>query len=245
MSYAEDAAAETALGVRLREAREVRGLSLKAVEIASEGSIPASMLGSYERGEHSISAQRLWRLARLYGLDIEELAAPIDDERAPIEPESRADETIRFEVRKLERAKGREARALRSLVEVIEERRHRHSPQSIELRHEDLVTAAATLGRTVDSFVEALRRSGVLRRSAGPLGRLHSQGAAIPFPPPTFARPASGPSPFVTASGITRPIEAPECQALMAENLHLRRATTCNRPIWPHFVQHANANRDQ
>jgi len=167
MSFVEESVAEAALGVRLRQAREARGLSLKAVEIASEGSIPASMLGSYERGEHSISARRLWRLARLYGVPIEELAEPIDDKRAPIEPEFRADEVIRFEVGRLKHARGREAQALRRLVGVIEQRRHRHSPQSIELRHEDLVTAAATLGRSADSFVEALGRSGVLRRPPG------------------------------------------------------------------------------
>jgi transcriptional regulator with XRE-family HTH domain len=167
MPFAEESVAEAALGARLRETREARGLSLKAVEAASEGSIRASMLGSYERGEHSISARRLCRLARLYGVPIEELAEPIDDKRASIEPEVRANEAIRFEVRKLEHARGREAQALRRLVGVVEQRRHKHSPQSIELRREDLVTTAATLGRSVDSFVEALRRPGVLRRPPG------------------------------------------------------------------------------
>ena len=55
-------------GCPIHEAREARGLSLKAVEIASEGSIRASMLGAYERGKHSITARRLCRLARLYGV---------------------------------------------------------------------------------------------------------------------------------------------------------------------------------
>jgi transcriptional regulator with XRE-family HTH domain len=167
MPFAEESVAEVALGARLREAREARGLSLKAVEIASEGTIRASMLGAYERGEHSITARRLCRLAGLYGVPIEELVEPIDDQRAPIEPEVRADEAIRFEVRKLEHARGREAQALLRLVRVVEDRRRRHSRESIELRHEDLVTAAATLGRSVDSFVEALRRRGVLRRPRG------------------------------------------------------------------------------
>ena len=172
MPSAEESVAELALGARLREARESLGLSLKAVEVASEGSIRASMLSAYERGEHSITAQRLCRLGRLYGIPIEELLEPIDDQRAPIPPDVRADETIRFEVGKLEQAKGREAQALLRLVRMVEERRRRRSPESIELRHEDLVTAAATLGRSVDSFVDALRRCGVLRRPRGrPPGR--------------------------------------------------------------------------
>ena len=53
MPVAEESVAEVALGMRLREARESRGLSLKAVETASDGSVRASMLGAYERGEHS------------------------------------------------------------------------------------------------------------------------------------------------------------------------------------------------
>ena len=59
MSLAKESDVEGALGIRLREAREARGLSLKSVETASEGSIRASMLGAYERREHSITAQRL------------------------------------------------------------------------------------------------------------------------------------------------------------------------------------------
>ena len=154
----------------MREAREARGLSLKAVEIALEGSIRASMLGAYERGKHSITARRLCRLARLYGVPIEELVEPIDDQRAPIERGVRADEGIRFEVRKLEHARGREAQALLRLVRFVEDRRQRHSAESIELRHEDLVTAAATLGRSFDSFVEALRRRRCFAAPGAPSG---------------------------------------------------------------------------
>jgi transcriptional regulator with XRE-family HTH domain len=167
MPSTQDSVAEVALGVRLREAREARGLSLRTVESASEGIIRASMLGAYERGEHSITAQRLCRLARLYGVPIEELVEPIDHPQAPIEPEVQPDEAIRFELRKLESARGREAQAVLRLVRVVQDRRRRRSPESIELRHEDLVTAAATLGRSVDSFVESLRRGGVLRRPRG------------------------------------------------------------------------------
>lgn len=167
MPIEEESAAEVALGTRLRDARESRGLSLKAVEVASEGTITASMLSAYERGEHSITARRLCRLARLYAVPLEELIEAIDDRRAPIEPAVREDEPIRFEVRKLENARGREARALLHLIRVVEQRRRRHSPESIELRREDLVTAAATLGRSVDSFVKTLREYDVLRRPRG------------------------------------------------------------------------------
>ncbi len=159
---------ETALGSRLRAEREARRLSLKSVEDASDGTITASMLSSYERGEHSITARRLCLLARLYDLPIEELLEPIDDHRTPIERGLRRDkEPIRLDVHKLAHAPGREAKALFQLVQVVEERRRRRTPDWIELRHEDLITVAATLGRTVDALVETLRRFDLLRHPQG------------------------------------------------------------------------------
>jgi two-component system chemotaxis response regulator CheY len=56
------------LGQRLREARQARGLSLLNVEVNSDGEFKASALGCYERGERAITAHRLARLAKLYGV---------------------------------------------------------------------------------------------------------------------------------------------------------------------------------
>lgn len=167
MPSLDESADEVALGVRLRKTREERGLSLKAVEAASEGTIAASMLGAYERAEHSISAWRLCLLARLYDMPLSELVEPMEGDVPPIEPGVRDDEPVRFERTRLAQARGPEARALVRLVAVIEERRRRRSADWIELRRDDLVTAAATLGRSIDSFVEALRRADVLRRAPG------------------------------------------------------------------------------
>jgi transcriptional regulator with XRE-family HTH domain len=163
----DESATDEALGARLRQIREALGLSLKTVETASGGIVPASMLGSYERGEHTISAQRLYCLSRLYGVSIEHLLIPDSDHLPPLEAESPKARAVRFEMGKLQHARGREAQTVLRLVRVIEERRRKHSTESVELRHEDLVTAAATLGRSVDSFLAVLRRNGVLRRPPG------------------------------------------------------------------------------
>lgn len=162
-----ESADEVALGLRLRKAREERRLSLKAVEVASGGVVGATMLGAYERGEHSISAWRLCRLARLYDIPLGELVKPLEGETVPLEPAVREEEPVRIELQRLAEAKGPEAKALSRLVRMVEERRRRRSTQWIELRSEDLITAAATLGRSLDAFIEALRRADVLRRPPG------------------------------------------------------------------------------
>jgi transcriptional regulator with XRE-family HTH domain len=58
------------VGQRLRDARRGRGWSLIDVETVSDGEFKASVLGAYERGERSVSAARLWRLAQLYEVHV-------------------------------------------------------------------------------------------------------------------------------------------------------------------------------
>lgn len=69
----DDAAYARAVGDRLRRVRQSRGLSLQAVETASEKEFKSSVLGAYERGERSISVPRLQRLALLYGAPVDSL----------------------------------------------------------------------------------------------------------------------------------------------------------------------------
>lgn len=62
-----------ALGGRLRAARRHRRLSLTDVESLSGEEFKASVLGAYERGERSLSVQRLVRLAALYEIPVAQL----------------------------------------------------------------------------------------------------------------------------------------------------------------------------
>ncbi|MEX2279364.1 MAG: transcriptional regulator [Acidimicrobiia bacterium] len=61
------------VGERLRIARRGRGMSLFDVEGASDGEFKSSVLGAYERGERSVSAARLWRLAQIYEVHVASL----------------------------------------------------------------------------------------------------------------------------------------------------------------------------
>jgi CheY-like chemotaxis protein len=64
------------IGKRLRRARKARGMSLIAVEEASAGEFKQSALGSYERGERSLSIHRLHRLAGIYTMTAADVLAP-------------------------------------------------------------------------------------------------------------------------------------------------------------------------
>jgi transcriptional regulator with XRE-family HTH domain len=58
---------------RVRQIRESQGLTLQDVATRSKGAISAIALGSYERGDRSISARKIMQIAHLYGLPVGEL----------------------------------------------------------------------------------------------------------------------------------------------------------------------------
>jgi transcriptional regulator with XRE-family HTH domain len=70
---------DRALGERLRAARRRRGWSLHEVERTSGNEFKSSVLGAYERGERSISVQRLHRLAQIYAMDVAHLIPSADE----------------------------------------------------------------------------------------------------------------------------------------------------------------------
>src|SRR5213076_3165557 len=78
-STMDDRGAAAAIGRRLREVRRRRGLTLQAVEEESRQEFKGSVLGAYERGDRILTVPRLQRLARFYGVKVDELlASPAD-----------------------------------------------------------------------------------------------------------------------------------------------------------------------
>jgi transcriptional regulator with XRE-family HTH domain len=62
-----------ALQSRLRAIRISKGLTLTEVSLQSKGSISAIALGSYERGDRSLSTQKLFEISQIYGVPVAEL----------------------------------------------------------------------------------------------------------------------------------------------------------------------------
>lgn len=71
---------ERALGVRLRAARNRSRLSLMGVAEKSQGQFKAAVVGSYERGDRSITVARLSELAEFYGVPVTSLLPGGGDE---------------------------------------------------------------------------------------------------------------------------------------------------------------------
>ncbi len=57
------------VGEKLRGIREALGWTLHDVQYHSRGEFKASALGAYERGDRSLSVDRLLRLSALYGVE--------------------------------------------------------------------------------------------------------------------------------------------------------------------------------
>ena len=73
------------LGARLRAIRTQQGLSLHGVEEKSRGRWKAVVVGSYERGDRSVTVQKLAELAEFYGVPVSELL-PGDAAPTPLVP---------------------------------------------------------------------------------------------------------------------------------------------------------------
>src|SRR5260370_7022371 len=73
------------LGARLRAIRTQQGLSLHGVEEKSRGRWKAVVVGSYERGDRSVTVQKLAALAEFYGVPVSELL-PGDAPPTPLVP---------------------------------------------------------------------------------------------------------------------------------------------------------------
>jgi transcriptional regulator with XRE-family HTH domain len=63
---------------RLRAVRISKGLTLSQVSALSKGRISAIALGSYERGDRSLSTDKLFVISQIYQLPAAELMSPIE-----------------------------------------------------------------------------------------------------------------------------------------------------------------------
>jgi transcriptional regulator with XRE-family HTH domain len=146
------------VGGRLRDIRRQQGLSLQAVEDASEREFKASVLGAYERGERIISVLRLQRLAQLYGVPVDQLlprqggAGPASS--VEVESEGGAavtdDLPITIDLSRLEALEAPERELLRRYIGMIQIQRGDFNGRVITIRDEDVRALARVFER--DAF---------------------------------------------------------------------------------------------
>jgi transcriptional regulator with XRE-family HTH domain len=151
-----DAAARR-LGEQLRQVRRQQDLSLHDVEVLSEGRFKASVVGAYERGERSLSVERLHQLAEFYRVGVDELLP-----RSPAPPPVPGELSVVIDLVALERRRDVQP-VLARYVDAIRERRGDHDARVLTLRERDLVGLAAAEGMVAERLAAQLRAQGVLR----------------------------------------------------------------------------------
>ena len=115
---------------QLRKVRISKGLTLSQVSILSKGTISAIALGSYERGDRSISAEKLLELAQLYQVPVSELMSPT-------EKGIRSGRVI-IDVNKLANNHDDSNDAALKIIQRIAHMRHDWNGQVISLRGSDI-----------------------------------------------------------------------------------------------------------
>jgi transcriptional regulator with XRE-family HTH domain len=147
------------VGENLRKVRRQQGLALREVEEASGREFKASVVGAYERGERIISVPRLQRLARLYGVPVDQLLPSAGP--SPVSPSPVPSERVRVDLARLAALDSPESGVLRRYVTSVQIQRGDFNGRVITIRDEDvrslgriiLLDEAATRARLRGVFV--------------------------------------------------------------------------------------------
>ena len=162
------------VGTRLRAIRGQQRLSLQEVEARSDEEFKASVLGAYERGERAISVARLQRLARFYGVPVDQLL-PGDDgpEFGPRPGDGVVDgaatgdwaQPVRIALGALARLEGQQGELLTRFVRLIQVQRGDFNGQVLTVRRDDLFALACILDVTPEQVFQRLEDLGVTFRT--------------------------------------------------------------------------------
>lgn len=134
---------------RLRSVREAQGLTLSQVAAMSSGSISAIALGSYERGDRSISAIKIFEIAKLYKIPVSELFE---------QPQKMLDNRrVVIDYRKLRNAADPTALKLLNVVNGIASIRRDWNGEIISLRESDIASLQIFASLTGDEVNALLK----------------------------------------------------------------------------------------
>jgi len=164
------------LGVRLRAVRELRGWSLRDVEVESGGRFSGSAVGSYERATRLLSVPRLHSLAVFYGVPVARLlpsdvAEPTNagsgepTGRPAARPRS-ADDGIVLDLVALESSSSPDYQPLRRYVETIRSQRHDDEGATLTVRGGDVAALAAISRVDAPTLIRRLRHAGLVCRTS-------------------------------------------------------------------------------
>jgi transcriptional regulator with XRE-family HTH domain len=132
------------LCTRLRLIRESKNLTLIQAASLSQGAISAIALGSYERGDRSISAEKLIHISQMYRLPVSELFSA---------PDKSVDQRrICVDLRKLRQDDNETCRKFSHVVDNVARLRRDWNGEIISLRAGDLHNLQTFSGLTVEEI---------------------------------------------------------------------------------------------
>ena len=163
-----DALYRRRVGERIRVIRRQQRLSLHDVEDRSESEFKASVLGAYERGERAISVPRLQRLARFYGVPVDQLLPAEAEGESGTSNQKNIGwvpwQKIVIDLTKLTEVEGPEAEMIERYLTIIQVKRQDFNGRVLTIRGDDLQALAAILGTDVDAAAPRLDELGLLYR---------------------------------------------------------------------------------
>lgn len=157
------------VGERLRAIRRQKRLSLQEAEELSDQEFKASVLGAYERGERAISVPRLQRLARVYGVPVDQLLPrEANDGRSDTEyldltaTTSVAPRKVVLDLARLDEMGGPTGEMLRRYVAMIQVQRQDFNGRVLTIRRDDLRAIACVLDTGTEQASARLDELGIL-----------------------------------------------------------------------------------
>ena len=143
------------LYIRLRSIRESRHLTLVQAAKLSQGQISAIALGSYERGDRSVSASKLIVIAKLYDVPVAELFES--------SKKYMAEERISIDIRKILMSLNPEAQKITQVIRNIARMRGDWNGEVISLRANDINNLEIFTGLSEDQIQKVIREYGFPR----------------------------------------------------------------------------------
>jgi transcriptional regulator with XRE-family HTH domain len=147
---------DRALGKRLRSVRVAQKMSLRVVQEKSQGRWKAVVVGSYERGDRSVTVVALAELADFYGVPVAELLPGTSPWAASSTP------TLTMDLRRLSEIPADQGGPLARFATAIKSQRGDYNGKVLSIRVEDLRALAVMYDMSPDELTEQLIGWGVL-----------------------------------------------------------------------------------
>lgn len=149
------------IGNQMRAVRKQQRLSLQAVEQLSGGAFKAVVVGSYERGDRSVSVSRLSDLARFYGVPVTDLL-PAGSVPAAVLASRQGDQAVVINLRRLRELPADQVGPVDRFVRAIQHERGDYTTDVLSLRSDDLRPLAIMYSTTPDQLLVTWREAGIL-----------------------------------------------------------------------------------